>query len=301
MREKIVVGTRGSKLALVQTNLVIDALKKASPDLLIETQTITTKGDVNVSPIPLDTVGKAWFTAEIEDALKAGTIDLAIHSLKDVPPEIVAGTIIMPILKREDPRDVLISKNGQHLTDLPQRAVIGTDSSRRRAQLLSMRPDLIVKSIRGNVDTRLRKLREPRDGEERYDAIVIAAAGLARLGLLGAVTEYFDAKKFIPAPGQGVLAAQVRSDDNALIELLKQLQESETVAAVESERVFIDTVGGGCKSPIGACATINGDSITLSAMMSDADGTNIRYDNEIGITAEAGETGKRLAMRMIAV
>jgi hydroxymethylbilane synthase len=293
MKEKLTIGTRGSKLALVQTDIVIEALKELLPDLLIETKIITTKGDTNQAPIPLDTIGKAWFTAEIEEALMRGDIDLAIHSLKDVPPEIVTGTVVMPILERADPRDVLISKDGSSLENLRQGAIIGTDSSRRRAQLLAIRPDLVVRSIRGNVDTRLRKLRE-----EHYDAIVIAAAGLARLGLLSVVTQFFPTERFVPAPGQGVLAAQVRSDDAALIEQLKRLQDTKTVAAVEAERAFIDTVGGGCKSPIGAYALVEGDLLTLYAMMAADDGTDVRHDSEVGSTADAADIGTRLARRM---
>jgi hydroxymethylbilane synthase len=293
MKDRIVIGTRGSKLALVQTDIVKDALQKLLPGISIETKIITTKGDTNSSPIPLDTIGKAWFTAEIEHALAHGDIDIAVHSLKDVPPEIVRGTIIMPVLRREDPRDVFISKDGLLLAGLKQGAVVGTDSSRRRAQLLALRPDIQIQSIRGNVDTRLRKLRE-----EHYDAIVIAAAGLARLSMLDVVTEYFEAEQFIPAPGQGVLAAQVRSHDTELIELLKKLQDSQTIAAVEAERAFIDAVGGGCKSPIGACAIIEGDSLTLSAMIAAEDGSDVKYDKENGATADATDIAVRLGNRM---
>ena len=203
---KIVLGTRGSKLALVQTKLVADAVREKFPDLDIETKTITTKGDVNTSPIPLDTVGKAWFTGEIEEELMTKKIDIAVHSLKDVPPDTSKGSIVLPVLRREDPRDVLVSKQNFTFEKLPQGAIVGTDSSRRKAQLLAKRPDLRVQSIRGNIDTRLRKLRE-----EEYDAIVIAAAGLARLSLLDVVTEYFEIDAFVPAPGQGTLAAQARA------------------------------------------------------------------------------------------
>jgi hydroxymethylbilane synthase len=293
MKDTLVIGTRGSKLALVQASIVAEALQQELTDISIETKIITTKGDVNSSPIPLDTVGKAWFTAEIEDALTAGGIDLAIHSLKDVPPEIMAGTVMMPILMRADPRDVLISKSGASLADLAHGATIGTDSSRRRAQLLALRPDLLVRSIRGNVDTRLRKLKE-----EDYDAIVIAAAGLARLGLPEVVTEYLDATTFIPAPGQGVLAAQARSDDTQLLGLLKKLQDDATVAAVEAERAFVAAIGGGCKSPIGACAIIDAEMLTLHGMISSDDGTDTRYDRETGAVTDASAIGARLAERM---
>ncbi len=292
--EKIVIGTRGSKLSVAQTKLIPDALMALWADLNIETTVITTKGDTDQSPIPLDTVGKAWFTGEIEEALSAGTIDIAVHSLKDVPPEIVAGSMIIPVLKREDPRDVLISKDGSAFIGLKEGAVIGTDSSRRRAQLLAMRPDLVVRSIRGNVDTRLRKLRE-----EDYDAIVIAAAGLARLGMIEVVTEFFDAKEFIPAPGQGVLAAQVRAVDTELIEMLQRIQDPGTAEAVEAERAFIDTVGGGCKSPIGACALVEGGTLTLYGMMAEDDGTRMTRDMESGLRSDGASIGASLAKRML--
>jgi hydroxymethylbilane synthase len=293
MREKLIIGTRGSKLALIQTKLIPDTLIAISPSLSVETKIITTKGDTNQSPIPLDTIGKSWFTAEIEDTLIKGEIDIAVHSLKDVPPEIVSGSIVMPVLTRADPRDVLISNNGSTLLNLKQGAVVGTDSSRRRAQLLHLRPDIQVQSIRGNVDTRLRKLRE-----EHYDAIVIAAAGLARLGMLDVITEYFESEKFIPAPGQGVLAAQVRSDDAELIELLRRIQDPATVAAVEAERAFIDTIGGGCKSPIGAYAMIEGNSLTLYAMTAREDGSNVSYASQSGAIADAVPLGVQLAKSM---
>jgi hydroxymethylbilane synthase len=287
---KIVLGTRGSKLALIQTALVADALKKAAPELEIETKIITTKGDVNSSPIPLDTVGKAWFTGEIEQELMSKTIDIAVHSLKDVPPDTEAGSIVLPVLQRADPRDVLVSKENLAFEKLRQGAIVGTDSSRRKAQLLAKRPDLCVISIRGNVDTRLRKLRE-----ENYDAIVIAAAGLARLSLSDVVTEYFDIQTFVPAPGQGVLAAQVRADDAEILALLKSVQDPATVAAVEAERAFVEEIGSGCKSPVGAYAKVTGDSLELFGMVADEDGSHVRFAADRGTRADAGTIGKRLA------
>ncbi|HUO56422.1 MAG TPA: hydroxymethylbilane synthase [Candidatus Paceibacterota bacterium] len=261
MKERLVIGTRGSALALAQTALVGAALRELFPQLVIETTIITTKGDVNKSSIPLDTIGKAWFTAEIEDALANGSIDVAVHSLKDVPPEIHAGTVIFSALKRADPRDVLISKDGSRLMELKKSAVIGTDSMRRKAQLLEKRPDFIVESIRGNVDTRLRKLQE-----ENYDAIVIAAAGLERLGKLDVVAEFFPANFFIPAPGQGVLAVQIRKEDTELATLMRAIQDPDTVCAVEAERAFVETIGSGCKSPTGAYARVSGDTLELFGM-----------------------------------
>jgi len=291
--QKVVLGTRGSKLALVQTALVMDALKKAAPELQFGTKVITTKGDVNSSPIPLDTVGKAWFTGEIEEELMTKKIDVAVHSLKDVPPDITAGSIVVPVMRREDPRDVLVSKENLMLEKLPQGAIVGTDSSRRKAQLLAKRPDLRVVSIRGNVDTRLRKLRE-----ENYDAIVIAAAGLARLSLLDVVTEYFEIDTFVPAPGQGVLAAQARADDAQLLQLLSVIRDAATVAEVQAERAFVDMIGGGCKSPLGACARATATALELFGMVAEDDGSGARFDREKGLIGDAEEMGTRLAQRM---
>jgi hydroxymethylbilane synthase len=291
---KIVLGTRGSKLALIQTDLVAEALRKVAPGLDIATKTITTKGDTNQSPIPLDTIGKSWFTDEIEQELMEKRIDIAVHSLKDVPPETRKGSLVMPVLKREDPRDVLVSKEKLTLEKLPQGAIIGTDSTRRRAQLLAKRPDVRVISIRGNVDTRLRKLRE-----ENYDAIVIASAGLARLSLLEVVTEYFDIGTFVPAPGQGVLAAQIRADDKEVFALLRSVQDAATVAQVEAERAFVGEAGSGCKSPVGACAKVDGDSLELFGMMADEDGTNVRFATESGVKSDAKKIGERLAKKLL--
>jgi hydroxymethylbilane synthase len=291
---KIVLGTRGSRLALIQTKLLEDALQEKFPDIQIETKTITTKGDVNTAPIPLDTIGKSWFTGEIEQELAAGGIDIAVHSLKDVSSDAREDSVILPVLKREDPRDVLVSKENLRFADLPPGAILGTDSSRRKAQILARRPDLRVESIRGNIDTRLRKLRE-----ENYDAIVIAAAGLIRLSLPDVITEYFEIETFVPAPGQGVLAAQARAADTEIISFLSALQDPVTVAEVKAERAFVETVGGGCKSPAGACARTKGDSLELFGMFADEDGSDVRFESEVGTVVDAGELGERLARKLL--
>lgn len=291
---KIVLGTRGSKLALIQTKLVEAALKEKFPELETETKIITTKGDVNTAPIPLDTIGKSWFTGEIEQELSAGGIDIAVHSLKDVSSDVREDSVILPVLKREDPRDVLVSKAGLTFEGLPSGAILGTDSSRRKAQILAKRPDLRVESIRGNIDTRLRKLRE-----ENYDAIVIAAAGLIRLSLSDVITQYLEIESFVPAPGQGVLAAQARASDTEIISFLSALQDPVTVAQVKAERAFVETVGGGCKSPAGACARIEGDSLELFGMFADEDGSDVRFESETGAVADAESLGERLAKKLL--
>lgn len=270
MKSILRIGTRGSELALRQTNLVVQALQKLQPDLEVETIIIKTEGDKFQGPIPDRAVGKAWFTAEIEEALIEKRVDLAVHSLKDMPVEIPEELEIMIALEREDPRDVLITRSGLKFAALPAGAIIGTDSNRRGAQILHARPELAVKSIRGNVDTRIRKLHE-----QDYDGIVIAAAGVRRLGRQGEITEFFEPTKFIPAIGQGALALEIRKNHAELAELIKQTQHSDTCLAVEAERQFSTTIGGGCKLPIGCFAEVDGTSITVHGMVGKADGSKV--------------------------
>lgn len=289
------IGTRGSALALIQARLVGEALTVAHPGITIEEVIIKTEGDKNFAPIPLDTVGKAWFTAEIDQALARRDIDLAVHSLKDLPLELSDGLTMTAVLPREDPRDALISRRGERLAGLPQGATVGTDSTRRRAQLLHLRPDLKIRSLRGNVQTRLRKLRD-----EDYDGIVLAAAGLVRLGQLDTITEFLDPTTFIPAIGQGVLAVEVRSDHRELRQLLRTLEDPDTVTAVTAERAFSNTVGGGCKLPIGCYATVIGSKMELHAMIGELDGTRILYDTLKGESSQAAELARTLAASMLA-
>lgn len=287
---KIILGTRGSKLSLVQTDLVIEALKREQPDIEIEKKIITTKGDLNQSPIPLDTVGKAWFTGEIEQALSSGAIDIAVHSLKDLPPDIAEGSEITVVLKRGDPADVLVSKNGEKLSGLKKAAVIGTDSIRRKAMLLAERPDLIVKSVRGNVDTRLKKLES-----EDYDAIVIAAAGLQRLGIADRITERFDPTKFIPAPGQAALAVQSKVSRIDIHNLVSAIVHSPTVSATRIEEAFSKAVGGGCKLPIGCYAEVDQDRVSIYAFLGNSDGTRVARRSSSGDLSDGMKLAAALA------
>lgn len=292
--QNIIIGTRGSKLALIQTNLVAAALKTKNPYLGIEIKTITTKGDKNMAPIPLDTIGKAWFTAEIERALQDGTIDLAVHSLKDLPPETPDGLAVAAVLERSDPRDVLVAKTAKRVGDLRQGAIIGTDSLRRKAALLRQRPDLIVKSLRGNVETRLKKL-----DEEDYDAIVLAAAGLQRLDKAGVVTEFLDPAVFVPAIGQGVLAVEARDDDTDLWNLLKDLQYSPTLAAVAAEQAFSRIIGGGCKLPISCYVQFKADEVYIAAMVGSDDAQQTTIKTVSGSGAEAVTLAEELARTLL--
>lgn len=290
----LIIGTRGSKLALAQTQMVADALAETHPGIAIRPKIIVTKGDLNQSPIPLGAVGKNWFTAEIEEALLAGEIDIAVHSMKDLPPETPAELVTLPVIERGDARDALISKSGAALKDLPRGAVIGTDSVRRKALLREARPDIIVKSIRGNVDTRLRKLHD-----EPYDAIVLAAAGLERAGTIGAVTEFLDPLAFIPAIGQGILAAQARRDRAEVLAMLHAIQHTPTVIAADAEQAFSAAVGGGCKVPIGCYARTEGDTVRVDAFIQHADTMDIRRNSADGPRGMARQVAEGLARALL--
>jgi hydroxymethylbilane synthase len=255
------IGTRGSALALKQTGIVAAALKAIDPALVIDVQIIQTKGDVDQKPIPLDTVGKGWFTKEIEHALQSVEIDLAVHSLKDMADEMPAGLCIGAYLTREDARDVLITKHGEPLEQLPPGAVIGTDSLRRQVQMKALRSDVVLKSIRGNVQTRLQKL-----ADEPYDAIILAAAGLKRLGLEKLITRYFEPNEMTPSPGQGILAIQVREDNAPLRKLLSAINNADAARAAHIERTFSKSMGGGCKAAVGAYAFREGDECHVIGM-----------------------------------
>lgn len=289
------VGTRGSKMALVQTQLVVDRLKALHPALDIQTQIITTRGDTNLAPIPLDTIGKAWFTEEIEQALEDGTIDLAIHSLKDVPPEIGAGLHVLPVLRRDDPRDVLVARDGKTLADLPNGAVVGTDSLRRKALLLARRPDLRVQSVRGNATTRLEKLERG-----AYDALVMAVAGLERIGRTDAVTDYFDTETFVPAIGQGALAAEWRSERKDISAYVAVLGDAETLAAVAAEQAFAAVIGGGCKLPVGCYARFANETAQVYGMVGSMDGTEVVIQSASGPADQATQLAQTLARKLAA-
>jgi hydroxymethylbilane synthase len=291
----IKIGTRGSKLALIQAKLVEQALLKRDPSLQISTNIIQTKGDVNQSPIPLDTVGKSWFTAEIETALSTGKIDIAVHSLKDLPLEDPKTLATLVIMKRADPRDVLVSRSGDTLERLPFGSVVGTDSTRRAALIHHLRPDLTVKSLRGNVDTRLTKL-----ANGYCDAIIVAAAGLDRLGRIGEITEYLDPATFIPSVGQGALAVQIRSSDDKMRSLIEKSQHQPTVIATLAERAFSEAIGGGCKLPVGCYVQIAQNAANIYGMIAELDGPGIMFDSISSTEPEAMSAARDLASRMAA-
>lgn len=292
---QIIIGTRGSKLALIQTNIVKEKLQKLLPEVTINVQIITTKGDKNMSPVPLDSIGKGWFTKEIDKALLDGTIDIAVHSLKDLPEVLPKGLVIAAIPEREDAREALVSQNNVSFDKLPKGAVIGTDSTRRKAQILHKRQDLVVESVRGNVNTRLEKL-----DAGQYDALFLAVAGLKRLGLENRITEYFSVDDIIPSPGQGALAVVMKKSNTTLFSLLEKLNHKKTLSAISAEHVFSKTVGGGCKLPVGVYAVSHGNRISLYGVIGSLDGTYVVKESIDGNLSEAKHLAKLLAKDLLA-
>lgn len=253
-------GTRGSVLALWQTQYVMSALTAAQPSVTAAYEIYSTKGD-RVIDVPLPQVGgKGLFTAELEAALHVGDIDCAVHSLKDLPTEQPTGLALGAIMPRADARDVLISRSGKTLIDLPKGAVIGTSSHRRGAQLKAIRPDIQLADIRGNVDTRIKKAMDP---SGPYDAIMLASAGLDRLGLRDVITERIAVDAVLPAPGQGAVAVQMRSEWNG-IEHFNALHCNDTALCVTAERAFLAGLGGGCSVPVAAYATVSNGQVEVT-------------------------------------
>jgi hydroxymethylbilane synthase len=262
----VVIGTRKSKLALAQSEMMRAALIEAHPGLAVELELITTKGDM-ILDRPLSAVGdKGLFVTEIEDAMREGRVDLAVHSAKDLPSELPPDMTLAATPCRADPRDALISRHGLRLIDLPQGARVGTSSLRRACQLRYLRPDLELADLRGNVDTRLRKLHEG-----QYDAIVLAAAGLLRLNLEHEISEILEPDVMIPAVSQGALGIEARAGDERMAELLATLDDPSTRIAVTAERAFLAQIGGGCQVPVGAYARLNDNTLTLIGMIGSRD------------------------------
>ena len=289
------LGSRRSRLALRQTEQVAEELRHAWPGLQTEIVTYTTQGDRNAHhPLP-EIGGKGLFTAEIEAALRQGKVDAAVHSLKDLPTEDSPSLAIGAVLARADARDVLVSRHGLPIEALPGHPRIGTSSLRRAAQILAARPDAQIVPLRGNVDTRLRKAET-----DVYDAVVLAAAGLLRLGLMDAITEWLPLEVMLPAPGQGALAVQCRADDQSVLELLAAVHHSPTWAAVTAERAFLRRLGGGCRVPVAAYAQVEGDSLTLQGLVASDDGSERVRGSVAGPVAEMTDLGAALADQLLA-
>lgn len=290
------VGTRGSLLARTQTDGVVERLRAANPGLQVEIEIIQTTGDMR-RDVPFTAVGtKGMFVKEIEQALLDGVIDVGVHSLKDMPSELPDGLELACVPERENPYDALLSRHQETLMALPQGAVVGTSSQRRQAQLRHFRPDLRIEELRGNLDTRLRKL-----DEGQYDAIVLACAGLRRLGLANRITEQIAADICLPAAGQGALALETRTGDSATLALLSSLHDADTADAVAAERGFLAALGGGCSVPAGALAHIHGGLVTVKAMLAKPEGSRVWQWEEKGRRSEAAEIGRVVAERLLGV
>lgn len=298
MKDHLVIGSRGSKLALTQAELVKTELESLQPSLTLRVEIIKTSGDANTDPLSV-IGGKGVFTKELEEALLAGRIDLAVHSLKDLPTIVPEGLLIAAICKREDPRDALVLRHALQevvsLRSLPKGATVGTSSPRRLAQLKHLRADLVIKDLRGNVDTRLRKL-----DEGQFDALVLACAGLRRLGLDNRISVPVPPSEMLPAVGQGALGIETRAGDADAIEAAGRLDHKFTRLACIAERAFLRRLGGGCQLPIAAYAVVREKRIRLDGLVADPQGKRIVRERIAGDLNVAEELGTLLAEQLLA-
>ena len=291
---RLVIATRGSKLALAQAGWVAGRLMQISPGLEVELKIIKTTGD-KIQDVALAKVGgKGLFVKEIEAALQDEKADLAVHSLKDMPAELPAGLMLAAIPKREDPRDVFIGRNGLKFDDLPAKARLGTSSLRRQAQLLALKPSLEIIPLRGNVETRLRKM-----NEEKLDGVVLAAAGLKRLGLGDQGGEILPVEIMLPAVGQGALALEARQDDITTRGLAEQMTDPDTLAAVTAERAFLARLQGGCQVPIAGFAWMEGGKVVLKALVADLDGRRAVRGQGRADRQQAAALGRQVAEEVL--
>jgi len=294
--EVLRIGSRGSRLALWQAEQARARLLELNPNLSIEIQVIKTTGDVKADPLSV-IGGKGVFTKELEDALLAKRIDIAVHSLKDLPTIIPDRLSISAICEREDPRDALVLRNGataRSLRDLTAGSVVGTSSQRRFSQLRTLRDDLTVKDLRGNVDTRVRKL-----DEGQYDALILASAGLIRLGLRNRISAAISPDEILPAVGQGAIAIETRVDDQVAVAATSMLNHRETELACRAERAFLRGLGGGCQFPIAAHAKISGDLLTLEGLVAEPSGREILRNRLAGAVDKAELIGAQLAQQLL--
>lgn len=292
---KLVVGTRGSNLALIQTNWVIEQLKKTNPNIEFEVKIIKTKGDL-IKDLPLDKIGdKGLFVKEIEKSLLDKEIDIAVHSMKDMPSYLPKGLKFTSSPIREDARDVLIFKDGyKTIDDLPKGAKIGTGSKRRKYQLLKYRPDLEIVPIRGNIEMRIKKIET-----ENLDGVVLAAAGLKRAGLESKIDYYIPIDVMVPAPAQGILAIEIRENDKETENIINSIKDYNTNIQIEAERSFLIGVNGSCHIPIGAYCDINEGKIKLIGLYGDKDGKKIIIKSQKGSIKDASKIGYELAQSIL--
>ncbi len=294
IKKTIVIGTRGSKLALWQANWAKQTLLSQHSDIEVRLEIIKTKGD-KILDVPLAKVGgKGLFVKEIEQALLDDKIDLAIHSMKDMPAEIPEGLKIGAIPEREDPTDVLISKTGKTLEELPLNAVVGTSSLRRGSQIKALRPDITIEPLRGNIDTRLKRAKA---GD--FDAIVLAASGVKRLGMDENITQYLPTTTLLPAVGQGALCIEIRKNDPDIESIIAPLNHNETEATVTCERAFLHHLEGSCQIPVAAYAELSGNTLTLTGLVADLDGSTVLKEVHSGSKESSREIGIKLADSLI--
>ncbi len=299
MKEKIVIGSRGSKLALWQSEWVKARLDSLYPEKQIYIEIIKTSGDINTHQ-PLTVIGgKGVFTKELEEALLDNRIDLAVHSLKDLPTILPDGLLLSAITKREDPRDALILRvdleiENPSINNLPQGSIVGTSSQRRMVQIKAIRPDIEIRDLRGNIDTRLRKL----DSGE-YDAIILASAGLHRLGWSERISAAIAPDEMLPAVGQGALGLETRQDDKETAALIQELNHPKTNIACKAERAFLRGLGGGCQQPIGGHAVVENNRVFLAGLLASSDFTEIRRDKIEGEADDSEMLGETLAKRLL--
>lgn len=293
-RTSLVIGTRGSQLAIWQAEWVKARLQEVAPHLSIRLERIQTSGD-KILDVPLAKIGgKALFVKEIEEALLREDVDLAVHSMKDVPSVLPDGLAIHCVPPREDPRDALVSREGKLFHELPEAANVGTSSLRRQAQFLAQRPDFSIHMLRGNLDTRVRKLREG-----QFDAIVLASAGLKRLGWTDHITECLSPDVSLPAVGQGALGIEGRVNDSFIQDVLAPLNDASAWSAVTAERAFLGRLEGGCQVPIAGHATLDGSLLTLRGLVASVDGQQVIRDVIRGSIEEAEGLGVTLAERVL--
>ena len=289
----LIVGTRGSRLARRQTESVVALLKEHCPDCRLEVRTVHTTGDRRPEPLS-EISGEGVFTKELETALMAGEIDIAVHSLKDLPTDIAHGLAVAAVTRREDPRDALVSRERTPLAKLPRGARIGTGSVRRAAQLRLLRPDVKPVPIRGNVDTRLAKVES---GD--VDAVIVAAAALSRLGWLDRAAELIPLEAMLPAPGQGALAVETRADDAEVLRIVATIDDRDSRLATAAERAFLRRLGGGCRIPVAALATIKNGELRLDGLVVDPQGRQAFRGEMTGAPADAESLGERLAASLL--
>jgi hydroxymethylbilane synthase len=284
------IGTRGSKLALTQTNFVADKLRKIMPETNIEICVIKTSGDIMQDVSLLTIGGQGVFVKELEDALLSKKIDLAVHSMKDVPGETPDELMFAAILPREDMRDVLVSRDNIKMESMPKGAKIGTGSQRRGAQIKAILPDVNIVSLRGNIETRLKKIET-----ENLTGVILAAAGMKRMGLAEKITQFLPVETMLPAVGQGALGLQIRKMDIDLAKICASLNDMTTATEVTAERSFLRALGGGCRLPIAALGKLEGQRLSLEGMVAAPDGSTMIREKINGAKREAEELGKTLA------